>query len=74
MPIYLQTVKQINNLIIKERCGKDFKAIKRYQNMPRYLVVTLDNKYLEEFRYLKSAEKFCRNTTDWLIVENKEMI
>ena len=63
--IYLQTIKKINNLTIKERYGKDFRRIKRYQNIPRYTVWTFDGRCLEEFYRLSSAKKFCRNTKDF---------
>ena len=66
MPVYLATIKQINNLTIKERYGKDFRRIQRVQRMPKYIVVAPDGRFLEEFRRFPSAKKFCRTTKDFI--------
>lgn len=61
--IYLNTIKTINGLEIKERYGRAFRRIRKIQ--PRdpiscRFVVYRGNIGLEEFRRLKSAERFCK--------------
>ena len=60
--IYLDTIKSINGFEIKKRYGKVFRLIQRIQPKDsiscKYVVYRGDIQ-LEEFRRLKSAEKFC---------------
>ena len=58
MTIYLQDVKEINGVMIKERYGEEFKKLQRSQHMPRYIVVS-HNWTLQEFRRIQKAEQFC---------------
>jgi hypothetical protein len=60
--IYLHTLKTINGLEIKKRYGREFNKIRRIQ--PKDPISCLYTVYrgniqLEEFRRLKSAERFC---------------
>lgn len=60
--IYLHTLKTINDLQIKKRYGKDFNKIRRIQ--PKDPISCLYTVFrgdvcLQEFRRLKSAERFC---------------
>lgn len=66
MGIYLNTIKTINGLEIKERYGKEFRRIQRLQ--PRdpiscRFVVYRGNIGLEEFRRKSAAERFCLKGT-----------
>jgi hypothetical protein len=52
----------INGLQIKERYGADFEKQKRVQNVPRYVIYTVDTQRgVAERMTLRSAKKFCRN-------------
>jgi len=65
MNVYLNTIKTVNGLDIKERYGKEFRRIRRIQPRDsvsyRFVVYHADTA-LDEFRRFKSAEKFCQRS------------
>jgi len=60
--IYLDTLQSINGFEIKKRYGRAFRKIRRIQpkdSISYLYTVYRGNIQLEEFRRLKSAQKFC---------------
>lgn len=65
LQIYLRDIKTIGNVVIKERYGSGYRAIKRYQKLSKYIVVSVDDKQLTEYEFgrFSSAVKFANNPT-----------
>ena len=64
-PIYLHTLKIIKGIEVKERYGKEFRSLKRVQNMPRFIVVSADGRQLTQYEFVRfnQAVKFAENPT-----------
>jgi aromatic ring-opening dioxygenase LigB subunit len=60
----MKKVKQINNLIIKEKRPDEIATFEKEEQ--RYCVFTPHGIYLEDNLTLEQAEDFCKNTKDFL--------